>query len=187
MMPRFMPFGVLVLGAALLAGASMDVCAASKSAAVPTTTRKVVYEKADSGYRLKVVEAPVPTPGAHQVLVHMHAVSLNRGEIENLAQGGGRDRSGMIAASDGAGEVVALGPEAREFKLGQRVTSMYFNNWNDGPPTGEHVRGPSALPWMVSSATTWCSTNPPWLPFPRDGATSMPQRCRPPDLPPTAP
>jgi len=140
-MPRFMAFGVLILAAALLAGASMEVGAASKSAADPTTTRKVIYEKADSGYRLKVVEAPVPIPGAYQVLVHMHAVSLNRGEIENLAQGGGRDRTGMIAASDGAGEVIALGPEAREFKLGQRVTSMYFNNWNDGPPAGEHVRG----------------------------------------------
>jgi hypothetical protein len=71
MMPRFMAFGVLILAAALSAGASMEVGAASKRAAAPTTTRKVIYEKADSGYRLKAVEAPVPTPVARQALVHM--------------------------------------------------------------------------------------------------------------------
>src|SRR5262245_52770115 len=74
----------------------------SAGAEIPETTHKVVYEKTDGGYRLQLVEAPVPKPGAGQVLVRMRAVALNRGEIENLAQGG-RDRSGMIAASDGAG------------------------------------------------------------------------------------
>jgi NADPH:quinone reductase-like Zn-dependent oxidoreductase len=106
---------------------------------LPATTRKVVYQKTDAGNRLVTVDAPVPTPGLGQVLVHMRAVALNGGDVENLDAK--RDRSGMIAASDGAGDVVALGPGAHEFKVGQRVTSMYWRDWNDGPPTHQNFKG----------------------------------------------
>jgi NADPH:quinone reductase-like Zn-dependent oxidoreductase len=139
MMPRFVAIRVFV--ALLALSTALQVHAAAQEARIPATTRKVIYEKAGDGYRLKTVEAPVPKPGPGQVLLHVKVVSLNRGEIENMAQGEGRDRSGMIAASDAAGEVVALGEGARQFKVGQRVTSMYFHDWNDGPPAGEHVRG----------------------------------------------
>jgi NADPH:quinone reductase-like Zn-dependent oxidoreductase len=135
MMPRFDLFRAVATALGLF-------CVSHAIAGgLPLTTRKVVYEKIDAGYRLSTVDAAVPKPGPHQVLLHVHVVSLNRGDIENLAPGGGPDRSGMIAASDAAGEVVALGSDAREFKIGQRVTSMYFHNWNDGPPAGEHVQG----------------------------------------------
>ena len=135
MMPRFTSFRVVVTALGLLC--SFPALAGD----LPQTTRKVVYDKIEGGYRFKVVQAPLPVPGPRQVLLHVRVVALNRGEVENLAQAGGRDRSGMIAASDAAGEVVALGSGAREFKIGDRVTSMYFRNWNDGPPAGEHVRG----------------------------------------------
>lgn len=108
-------------------------------AEIPEITRNVVYQKTENGYRLQLVEAPVPAPAKGQVLVRMRAVALNRGEIENMASGG-RDRSGMIAASDGAGVVVALGAGTKEFKVGDRVTSMYFNDYTDYPPKPENVR-----------------------------------------------
>src|SRR4051812_16535908 len=73
MMPRFDTFRVLVVVLGLF-------CAAhGRASDLPQATRKVVYEKTDSGYRLRVVEAAVPTPGPHQVLLHVRAVSLNRG------------------------------------------------------------------------------------------------------------
>jgi NADPH:quinone reductase-like Zn-dependent oxidoreductase len=115
--------------------------AVSARAELPEMTRNVIYQKTDGGYRLQLVEAPVPRPEAGQVLVRMRAVSLNRGEIENMAQSGGRDRSGMIAASDGAGVVVALGAGTKEFKVGDRVTSMYFNDYTHYPPKPENLRG----------------------------------------------
>jgi NADPH:quinone reductase-like Zn-dependent oxidoreductase len=115
--------------------------AVTARAELPEMTRNVVYQKTDGGYRLQLVEAPVPAPRAGQVLVRMRAVSLNRGEIENLVQSGDRDRSGMIAASDGAGVVVALGAGTKEFKVGERVTSMYFNDYTHYPPTPQNLRG----------------------------------------------
>jgi len=131
--------GTHILRASVVAAAIFCAAAPAAGAATPQTTRTVVYDKTESGYRLKMLEAPVREPGKGQVLVHIRAVALNRGEIENLAAQG-RDRSGMIAASDGAGEIVALGAGAKQFKVGDRVTSMYFNDYDEAPPTTEKVR-----------------------------------------------
>jgi len=96
------------------------------------------YRMTGWGEAPSATEVPVPSPGPGQVLVHMRVIALNGGDIENLD--GKRDRTGMIAASDGAGDIVALGPDAREFKVGQRVTSMYWRNWNGGAPTAESFK-----------------------------------------------
>lgn len=101
----------------------------------PTTTRKVVLDKTDTGYRWKLVEAPVPQLGPRQVLVHVRAVSLNRGDLEMLESDNGRE--GLVVASDAAGEILAVGSQVKGFKLGMRVTSLYFNNWTDGLPNDE--------------------------------------------------
>src|ERR1044072_5327880 len=113
MMQRFSAFRFLVMSLGL--GCSAVPGAAASATPLPATTRQVVYDKTEQGYRLVVVEAPVPKPGRGQVLVHVRVVGLNRGEIGNLAQADAR-RQGMIAASDAAGVVVALGAGTREFK-----------------------------------------------------------------------
>jgi NADPH:quinone reductase-like Zn-dependent oxidoreductase len=99
----------------------------------------VIYKTTPEGSRLVVIDTAVPKPKRGEVLVRMHAISLNRGEVENLVATRG-DRMGMIAASDGAGEIVALGLDAREFKVGQRVTSMYWRDWNAGPAKPENLK-----------------------------------------------
>jgi NADPH:quinone reductase-like Zn-dependent oxidoreductase len=125
-----------VLCAALLA----CIFNSSSRADVPQNTRHVVYQKSGDAYRLAVVTVPTPKPGAHQVLVHMRAISLNRGEIENL-DAAKSNREGMIAASDGAGEVAALGANAKQFKVGDRVSSMYWRNYDHLPASRENFEG----------------------------------------------
>jgi NADPH:quinone reductase-like Zn-dependent oxidoreductase len=73
--------------------------------------------------------------------VHVRAVSLNRGDLEMLEPSAGADLSGLVAASDAAGEVLAVGSEVSAFKPGQRVSTLYFRNWVDGPMSGETLKG----------------------------------------------
>jgi NADPH:quinone reductase-like Zn-dependent oxidoreductase len=107
---------------------------AAEAEKLPTTTRKVVLDKTDTGYRWKLVEAPVPPLGERQVLVRVRAVSLNRGDLEMLEPGSGRDYSGLVVASDAAGEIIAVGSQVDGFTPGMRVTSLYFRNWTEGLP-----------------------------------------------------
>lgn len=130
-------FAACVVALGLGAGAAAP--SLSQPSTIPITTRKVVLEKIDTGYRWKLIEAPVPALGDHQVLVHVRAVALNRGDLEMLEPDGGRDRSGLVVASDAAGDVVAVGGQVKGIRKGARVTSTYFRNWSDGPPTDEKL------------------------------------------------
>jgi hypothetical protein len=110
-------------------------CAAEQ---IPASARKIVMERAETGYRWKLIEAPVPQPGDGQVLVRVRAVGLNRGDWEML----GFDNKngafvGRIPSSDAAGDVVAVGKGVQGFRPGMRVTSLYFRNWTDGTASKE--------------------------------------------------
>ena len=109
--------------------------------AVPTTTRAVILEKSGTGYRWKTVEREIPAPGPRQVLIHVRAVSLNRGDLEMLEPAPDADLSGLVVASDAAGEVVSTGPGVKDFSPGMRVSTLYFRNWVDGPMSGETLKG----------------------------------------------
>src|SRR5258708_4931059 len=122
------------LGLWLLTGS-----AAGAADPTPQTTRKIVFEKIDKGYRYTLTEGPVPALGDHQVLVHMRAVALNRGDWEVLNTDPGVDIDGRIAGSDGAGDIVAVGSAVREFHPGDKVTSLYFRNWTNGSPDATKV------------------------------------------------
>lgn len=128
----------LVAGMQLACLAPASTAEAGK---LPATTRKVVLEKSDTGYRWKLVEAPVPALGPRQVLVHVRAVALNRGDLEMLAPSPGADLGGLVVASDAAGDVLAVGSEVADFKPGMRVTSLYFRNWLDGPLNDDTLKG----------------------------------------------
>lgn len=129
--------------AALLAALSLTGAASAPATAplVPNTTRVVVLDKAESGYRWKTVEREIPELGPRQVLVRVHAVSLNRGDLEMLEPSPGADLSGLVVASDAAGEVLRVGREVKDFKPTMRVTTLYFRDWVDGPMSGETLKG----------------------------------------------
>jgi NADPH:quinone reductase-like Zn-dependent oxidoreductase len=111
----------------------LSVPALAGPSKLPASMRKVVLEQIESGFRWKVIEVPVPTAGDHQVLVRVHAISLNNGELSRLKPSTDTSRVGRVPASDAAGEVVAIGKQVKEVRVGDRVVSMYFNDWADGP------------------------------------------------------
>jgi NADPH:quinone reductase-like Zn-dependent oxidoreductase len=91
---------------------------------------------------LEFVERPTPTPGPGEVLVAVRAVSLNRRDLM-VVKGlyNPKMKLPRIPCSDAAGEVVAVGPDVKGWKPGDRVTGIFMQNWQDGPLTPAKARG----------------------------------------------
>ncbi|MGY6018724.1 zinc-dependent alcohol dehydrogenase family protein [Streptomyces spinosirectus] len=93
-----------------------------------------------------------PAPGPRDILVRVHAVSLNKRDLLIL-EGSYPLKAApdVIPISDGAGEVVAVGDEVTRFAVGDRVTSTYFPRWLDGRITPALIDQPGAtLPGMLA-------------------------------------
>jgi NADPH:quinone reductase-like Zn-dependent oxidoreductase len=95
----------------------------------------------------------VPEPGAGEVLVAIKAVSLN---YRDLAVVTGRyprnPAEPTIIASDGAGEVIAVGDGVTAFRAGDRVAGSFFQKWIAGPYAREY--GASALGGAIQGVLT---------------------------------
>jgi NADPH:quinone reductase-like Zn-dependent oxidoreductase len=83
----------------------------------------------------------VPQPGPNEVLLRVHAVSLNYRELMILQQGRYPlpVKPDVVGMCDGAGEVVTLGAGVTRAKLGDRVIASIFPRWVDGPFTTERA------------------------------------------------
>jgi NADPH:quinone reductase-like Zn-dependent oxidoreductase len=88
---------------------------------------------------LHLAERPMPEPGAGQVLIRMHAASLNARDLVVLVRGYGRATGELplIPVSDGVGTVVAVGDHVTRVKTGDRVCPTYFQGWAGGEPSQE--------------------------------------------------
>jgi NADPH:quinone reductase-like Zn-dependent oxidoreductase len=91
---------------------------------------------------LELVDRPAQQPGPGEVLVKIHAVSLNYRDLM-MVKGlyNPKLRLPRIPCSDGAGEVVAIGDDVTEWKPGDRVCGCFFQNWIDGPPAPVKIKG----------------------------------------------
>lgn len=85
---------------------------------------------------LLLEDAPIPEPGAGEVRIRVHAVSLNyrdqlvlKGQFANHLPA-----HDIIPVSDGAGEIDAIGEEVTTWAVGDRVTGLMLN-WQKGIPT----------------------------------------------------
>jgi len=96
--------------------------------------KAIVHHEYGSPDVLKLEEVQKPTPADNEVLVKVHAVSLNRSDWEGLtgkplyARIGGLIRpNNKIPGSDIAGTVEAVGKDVRQFKPGDEVFGLMLN------------------------------------------------------------
>jgi len=120
--------------------------------------KSYIYEKGSKGLdNLKIVERDKPVPGPGQVLVKVHATSLNFRDQAILSGNyfGGSVARDTVPLSDGAGEVEAVGAGVTRFKPGDRVASCFFQDWPDGsrPPHPGKALG-SPLDGMLAEYVT---------------------------------
>mgnify|MGYP001761685978 CR=1 FL=1 len=88
------------------------------------------------GQAQRKLDAPV----GHEVHVRVHAVALNFRDLMLAEdQYRGANVSPVIPCSDGAGEVIAIGPQVTRFKVGDRVVSAFFADWISGAPTPQNT------------------------------------------------
>ena len=145
---------------------------ASVVAATPKThaqnIRQYQLEPGPNGLALVVKEIAQPSPGANEVLVRVRAVSLNRRDVSILDRG---VANGLVPISDGAGEVISIGPGVTQFAVGDRVAGTFFADWSDGRRTREAMataRGggiDGMLTEMIVSHEAGLVTIPDYLSF----------------------
>ena len=86
-------------------------------------------------YDLKIEAKDSIYPAAmppKSVLIRVRAVSLNYRDIIAWKKLAGRQVDGRIPTSDGAGEVIAVGDEVTQWKVGDRVAGCFFQTWQSG-------------------------------------------------------
>jgi NADPH:quinone reductase-like Zn-dependent oxidoreductase len=86
---------------------------------------------ASAGADVTPHQRPIPEPGAGEALVRVRASSLNYHDLVNLL-GLIHGPWPRVPLTDGAGEVVAVGPAVTEFAVGDRVFSAFHPSWLDG-------------------------------------------------------
>lgn len=106
------------------------------------TTMMKVYEINTFGIdKLTMTERPLPEPRDDEVVVKMHAASLNYRDVM-VVSGTYNPRMKLpaIPFSDGAGEVVEVGQGVTKWKVGDRVMPLFVQKWFDGQSSEEKRR-----------------------------------------------
>ena len=90
---------------------------------------------------LQAVDYPERDLGLGEVRIRVHAVSLNYRDLM-VASGNYllTVDDPIVPCSDGAGEVLAVGPGVTRVQVGDRVAGSFFPNWHEGAPTPGKIR-----------------------------------------------
>jgi NADPH:quinone reductase-like Zn-dependent oxidoreductase len=122
--------------------------------------RAAVITRYGSPDVIKILDAPKPTPAASEVLIRVHATTVNRtdcGELRPRIIGrlifGLRRPRRTIFGMDFAGVVEAVGAEVTSFKLGDRVFGMCPSRSNGAQ--AEYVCIPEKAPIAIMPANTY--------------------------------
>ncbi|PTW99443.1 zinc-dependent alcohol dehydrogenase family protein [Pararhodobacter aggregans] len=82
---------------------------------------------------ITLADVAIPRPGPGEIAVRMRAVSLNYLDLKVIAGTFPGGRSGLVPLSDGAGEVLEVGPAVSAWTTGDRVVTTFFPRWQAGP------------------------------------------------------
>ncbi len=92
--------------------------------------------------KLALHDAPVPEPGPGEVVLKVHACSLNYRDLLTVT-GTYNPRMPLprVPLSDGAGTIHSVGEGVSTLKPGDHVAAIFMQNWREGPPTQSRYKG----------------------------------------------
>ena len=119
----------------------------------------------DSTNKLTITSSILPELSPNQVLVKVHAVSLNyrdKLEIENFPTN--NMTQPFTPTSDMAGEVIQIGTEVTQFSVGDKVINSFYHEWLNGHFHGTLTQkiktfGTSALNGVLSEYVVFSVEN----------------------------
>jgi NADPH:quinone reductase-like Zn-dependent oxidoreductase len=92
--------------------------------------------------KLSLDEVPALQPGPGEVVLDVHAVSLNYRDLMTVKGAyNPKLQANRIPCSDGAGIIAAIGEGVTEVAVGDRVAGTFFQHWIDGDPAAEKFKG----------------------------------------------
>ncbi len=92
--------------------------------------------------KLAFREAPMPEPGPGEVVLRVHACSLNyRDLLTVIGKYNPRMPLPRVPLSDGAGIIHSIGEGVSALKPGDRAAAIFMQNWLEGPPTQVRYKG----------------------------------------------
>ncbi|HDY85801.1 MAG TPA: NAD(P)-dependent alcohol dehydrogenase [Methylophaga aminisulfidivorans] len=104
---------------------------------------KAIFVNAGGGFNTVTTEqVTVKNPATDEITVRLHANSLNYHDYA-VVKGLWAPSERRIPMADGAGEVIEVGENVTEFKVGDSVVSTFFPTWENGEPI---VDGFSTVP-----------------------------------------
>ncbi|KAK7212862.1 hypothetical protein V2G26_020040 [Clonostachys chloroleuca] len=99
---------------------------------LPVKTKQWVVERFDGPSGLELKEADIPELGNHDVLIKVHAISLNYHDVGTLRGHYQHAFKGVVPVSDGSGVVISTGSDVTSFQPGDKVTTT-MSPWESGP------------------------------------------------------
>lgn len=119
--------------------------------------KAILIDEASTARTLRYETVPEPTVGSTHLLVAVKAAGVNRADLRRVATHfEGTDTKGVpVPGLELAGEVVAVGAEARGFAIGDRVMAMAGGAFAEMAAIDYRfaLRVPSSMTWEVAAAT----------------------------------
>uniref|UniRef100_A0A8H7KDU0 Enoyl reductase (ER) domain-containing protein n=1 Tax=Bionectria ochroleuca TaxID=29856 RepID=A0A8H7KDU0_BIOOC len=100
--------------------------------ALPDRTKQWVVERFDGPSGLEFKEADIPKLGNHDILIKVHAISLNYHDVGTLRGHYQHAFKGVVPVSDGSGIVISIGSDVTSFQPGDKVATV-MSPWESGP------------------------------------------------------
>jgi len=125
---------------------------------IPTTTRQHYFPKFGNITDLTPREVSLAPPKSFEVLVRIHAVSLNYRDLLGAWGKYPQSKPDLVPCSDAAGEIIAIGEDVTGFKEGDRVLANFSLDHLHGDITPE-IQG-TALGGSIDGVLTEYRTFP---------------------------